>query len=173
MYLPAEDSTFFAQFLEKRFSKLKNKNISYLDMGTGSGILAETAKKSGIKNILAVDLDKESVDYVSKKGFKTLQSNLFSSPFLKNKKFDLITFNAPYLAEHEYDKEIDTTGGKTGDEVPLEFLKHSKHHLKKGGKIFLLISSNTPMEKIKEITPKIAAKKKLFFEQLFILELSD
>ena len=43
VYKPAEDSYFFSEFLKKFFSNLKNKNITYLDMGCGSGILSETA----------------------------------------------------------------------------------------------------------------------------------
>lgn len=170
MYPPKEDSIFFAEFLKKYLSKLKNKNISFLDMGTGSGILAETALSSGIplENILGADIDKESVDYVKKKKIKAAKSNLFSK--LKNQKFDIIVFNAPYLPEDEYDKKQDTTGGKHGDEIPLEFIKQAKKHLNKNGKIFLLISSHTPQNKIKKFKPKIITTKKIFFEELLILQ---
>tara|TARA_Y100000310_G_scaffold343792_1_gene453045 strand:- start:240 stop:776 length:537 start_codon:yes stop_codon:yes gene_type:complete len=176
IYKPSDDSFFFAQFLKKYFAKLKNKDISYLDMGTGSGILAETAEKSGIKNIFAVDIDKESVKHV-KKRFKTIQSNLFSKiPNSKSKKFDLITFNAPYLP---FDKrepkfsQLVTTGGKKGDEISIKFLKQAKKYLNKNGKIFLLISSLTPQNKIRKSHPIIAAQKKLFFEKLLILEMKN
>tara|TARA_Y100000310_G_scaffold325742_1_gene389708 strand:+ start:6059 stop:6643 length:585 start_codon:yes stop_codon:yes gene_type:complete len=171
MYKPSDDSFLFAQFLKDYLSKLKNKNISYLDMGTGSGILAETAKKSKVKNILAVDIDKETVDYVKQKGIKAIQSNLFSK-IPKTKKFGLITFNAPYLPKDKKEpKESQkaTTGGKKGDEISIKFLKQAKKHLTKDGKIFLLISSLTPQNKIKKFKPRIVKTKKMFFEQLLIL----
>lgn len=172
IYKPSDDSFFFAQFLKDYFLKLKNKNISYLDIGAGSGILAETAKKSGIKNILAVDINKESIDYIKQKNFKTIQSNLFSK-IPKSEKYDLITFNAPYLPEDKREpKESQkaTTGGKKGDEISVKFLKQAKTHLAKDGKVFLLISSLTPQDKIKKFKPKIIKTKKIFFEELKILQ---
>jgi len=171
MYPPSDDSYFFAEFLKKYFSNLKDKNISYLDMGSGSGILAETAKKAGIRDILATDINSQSVKHVKSLGIKAITSNLFSK-IPKSKKFDLITFNAPYLPESKYDKLPDTSGGKEGDEVSLKFLKQAKKHLNPNGKIFLLISSQTPIKKIKKFNPSIVAKKKLFFEQILILKFS-
>lgn len=171
IYLPAEDSIFFAEFLEIYFKK--NSVENFLDMGTGSGILSETASKFiRKKNIFAVDIDNESVEFVKKKGLNVLQSNLFSK-IPKSKKFDLITFNAPYLPEEKgepKDSMRATTGGKKGDEISLKFLKQAKMHLTKNGKIFLLVSSLTPLEKIKKFKPKVVADKKLFMEKLLILE---
>ncbi len=114
MYLPAEDSIFFSEFLENYFLKLPDKKISYLDMGCGSGILSEAAKQAKIKKILAVDIDNESVEFVKKKGTPVKISNLFSN--LKDENFDIITFNAPYLPEDKHDFQKDTTGGKNGDD---------------------------------------------------------
>lgn len=171
MYPPSQDSFFLAQFLENYISNLKNKNIKYLDMGTGSGILAQTAEKAGIsrKNITAADIDQEAITKVKNLGFKTIKSNLFQN--IKDS-YDLITFNAPYLPEHKHDKKPDTTGGKHGDETALEFLKQAKPHLNPDGKIFLLISSHTRQKEIKKHKPIVKKRKKLFFEELLILELS-
>lgn len=139
-------------------------------MGTGSGILAETAKNQNIKSILATDIDKESLEYVKNKKIKTKKSNLFSN--IKSK-FDIITFNAPYLPEHKHDKKQDTTGGKAGDEISINFIKQAKKHLRPKGKVFLLISSHTPQKNLKKFNPKIIATKQLFFEKLLILEFQN
>ena len=171
LYQPAEDSYFFADFLRKYFSKLKNKKISYLDMGAGSGILAEVASKFLNKeNILTVDINPEAVKQLEKIGFNAIQSNFFSKI---NKTFDIITFNAPYLPEDSRepkDSQLATTGGKRGDEVSLEFLAQAKKYLNKNAKIFLLISSLTPLDKIKKYGGKVVARKKVFMEELMILE---
>ena len=171
IYQPSDDSFFFAQFLKNYLSKIKNKNISYLDMGTGSGILAETAQQAGIKNILAADIDKKSVEHVRKKPLKAIQSNLFSKIPI-SKKYDLITFNTPYLPHDKREPKQSqkaTTGGKKGDEITVKFLKQAKKHLTKDGKIFLLISSLTPQERIRKFKPRIIKTKKIFFEELLIL----
>jgi release factor glutamine methyltransferase len=169
IYQPAEDSYFFVEFLEKYLQK--NKINSYLDMGTGSGILSETAAKFiDKKNILAVDINIEAVVLIKKKKFNSIKSDLFKK--IENK-YDLITFNAPYLPRdlrEPKSSQLITTGGKLGDEISLKFLKQAKNHLSKNGKIFLLISSLTPMDKIRKFKPKIVARKKLFMEELLILE---
>jgi len=179
IYTPSDDSFFLADFLEKYFSNLKNKNISYLDLGTGSGILSKTAIKSNIpkQNILASDINQQAVKYVrSKLKINTICSNLFEKI---NKRFDLITFNAPYLPDDIFSKKYEeeksklaTTGGKNGDEISLKFLKQAKKYLNKNGKIFLLVSSLTPLNKIKKFNPKFVAEKSIFFEKLLILEFS-
>lgn len=170
MYKPSDDSFFFAEFLTKLISKLKNKDLNFLDMGSGSGILALTALKRGIKNVLAVDINPETVIHLKKQLPSVVQSNLFSK--VKGK-FDIIVFNAPYLPrdkDEPKESQLETTGGKLGDEISLRFLKQAKKHINKSGKIYLLVSSLTPLERINKFKPKIVAKKKIWFEELLILE---
>ena len=171
IYQPAEDSYFFQDFLKKYLTK--NKISSYLDMGTGSGILAKTATKFlSKKNILAADINPEAIKLVKKEDLKAIKTNLFSK--IKDN-FDLIAFNAPYLPEDPREpksSQLATTGGKQGDEISVEFIKQAKKHLNKNGKIFLLISSLTPTNKIKKFKPKIVARKKIFMEEILILEIN-
>lgn len=171
IYEPSDDSYFFAEFL-KRYLK-KSKPQTYLDMGCGSGILAKTVSNFFKKeNILCVDINPSAVSANRLLGFKATRSNLFSK-IQKKKKFDLITFNAPYLPEEKIEPDsskLITTGGKRGDEISLKFLKQAKDHLTKDGRTLLLISSLTPMEKINKFKPKLVAKKKIFFEELRIYE---
>ncbi len=173
IYQPAEDSLFFSVTIKEYLKK--HKVVTYLDMGVGSGILAETVEKSGVKkqNILTADINPQAVKQIKKKGFKAIQTNLFNK-IPKTKKFDLITFNAPYLPRdprEPKDSQIATTGGKKGDEISLKFLSQAKEYLTPNGKILLLISSLTPQDKINEYNPKTLAKKKIFFEELLILEI--
>jgi len=175
IYAPAEDSYLFRDFLKKILSKSGNRDIQYLDMGTGSGILAETVAKFINKdNILAADTNPEAVKIARQKGLKAIKTNLFDK-IPKSKKFDIITFNAPYLPRDNREpkeSQLATTGGKRGDEISVKFLNQAKSYLKKGGKIFLLISSLTPQDKIQKFRTKIVARKKVFFEELQILEFS-
>ena len=173
VYEPSDDSYFFLSFLEKYLERQKNKNLSYLDMGTGSGILSEIALKYlNKKNILASDINQKAISLVKEKGFNVKRSNLFENI---HRKFDIITFNAPYLPEDKREPKdscVATTGGKSGDEISIEFLKQAQKHLKKDGKIFLLISSLTPQERIKKFNPRIVERKKVFTEDLLILKFS-
>ena len=90
-------------------------------------------------------------------------------------RFDLIIFNPPYLPEDFLEPEssrILTTGGKKGNEIINEFLKQAIHYLNKNGKIFLLVSSLSGEIDFLDYKKKILAKRKLFFEELIIWELS-
>jgi release factor glutamine methyltransferase len=169
IYEPAEDSYLFRDFLKKYFKK--NKVNSYLDMGTGSGILSEVALEFLDKSkILAADLNADAINLIRSKGILGVQTNLFKNI---NGKFDLITFNVPYLPfdkRESKSSQIATTGGKRGDEISLRFLKQAKKHLEKNGKIFLLISSLTPVDKLEKFGFKIVEKKHVFMEDLIILE---
>jgi release factor glutamine methyltransferase len=175
IYLPDEDSHFFVEVLSKRLKAKKNETA--LDMGSGSGIIAQTLIDLGVKkkNLTLVDLNSYAIIHLKKyyQESKVIKSNLFSK--VKGK-YDIITFNPPYLPANKYDKEIDTTGGKKGDEAILKFLKKLKKHLKDKGICFLLTSSLTPMAKIekqfKKLKVKKIATKKLFFEDLYIYKIT-
>jgi len=140
IYQPEQDSYMLAKEIEKYISQLKNKNIQILDMGSGSGIQAQTAIKSRIPkdNVLCADINPEAIKELKKQKLKTIKTNLFEK--IKNK-FDLIVFNPPYLPESKYDKLPDTTAGKKGYETITEFLKQAKAHLNKDGTILLLFSN--------------------------------
>lgn len=170
IYQPSDDSYFFADFLKKYFKA--HKINSYLDMGTGSGILAKTSTKFLSPNFIsAADINPDATKALQNEKFQTIHSDLF-----KNipDKFDLITFNAPYLPLDKREpksSQLATTGGKEGDEISIKFLKQAKQHLNPKGKILLLISSLTPIDKIKKLLSyKIVARKKIFMEELLILE---
>lgn len=166
IYEPAEDSYLIGEEL-KKFKKLK-----VLDMGSGSGYLAKVSLKNKC-DVLAADINKESVELCKQEGINAIQSNLFSKI---NEKFDLIVFNPPYLPEDKSepkDSKLMTTGGKKGHELIERFLKQSKDYLNKNGKILLLYSS------LSGDIPKIIKKhgfkstqlseKSLFFERLYIV----
>ena len=164
-------------------SSLKFHNISdihndfkILDMGSGSGIQAETCRALGFNNILVTDINQEAIKLLKNKGFKTKKSNLFSNLAKKNN-FNLIVFNPPYLPEDKNEPKesrISTTAGKKGYELIIKFLKQAKPYLYKQGIILLLISSLTNPKIIQKTAGelgydcKIINKKKLFFEELYV-----
>ena len=170
MYEPREDSCLLSSVLSA-YLKDKERSIKILDMGSGSGIQAETCRKNGFKNIFAADIDEQAILFLKKKKFKAVHSNLFSK--IKGK-FDLIVFNPPYLPEDKYDLEKDTTGGKKGYETIIKFLKQAKKHLNDNGTILLLFSSFSNPKIIKEEAKKLGyeikllAKKRMFFEELYV-----
>ncbi len=177
MYEPEEDS-----YMLQRQVKRIAKGI-VLDMGTGSGIQAETAAKSRkVTKVYAVDIDLESVyycqDVIKDNKITFLHSNLFQA-FKGNKrykgiKFDTIIFNAPYLP---YDEDIEDPalyGGKKGYELICKFFNEAERYIKPTTKILLVFSSHTGREKLekfllkKKFKFKELEKKHIFFEDIFV-----
>jgi release factor glutamine methyltransferase len=175
IYQSAEDS-YLLENAVKDYLKDKDKNIKILDMGSGSGIQAQTCKNLGFKHILCADISQEAVNQLKKQGFRAVKTYLFLDINPKTK-FDLIIFNPPYLPEHKYDKEKDTTGGKKGYETIIDFLEQAKSHLNKDASILLLFSSLSQpriiINKAKDYlgyNMKLLSSKNLFFEELFVYE---
>ncbi len=176
IYDPSNDSFLLSKILEEKIPSLlkKNKNLKFLEIGSGSGIHLQTILKKGIKkdNIFSSDINHEAVKQCEKLGFNCVKSDLFKE--IKGS-YDLIIFNPPYLPEEKKepkDSRLITTGGKKGSEIINEFLKQSKKHLEKDGKIFLLVSNLTKRIDFLNYNKKIIGKENLFFEKLFVWELS-
>jgi len=149
----------------------KEKGQSALDIGTGSGYLARVLS-TNFSLVIATDID-----------FNSLKSQKSKFPFIiccnaadaLRHEFDLIVCNMPYLpSEQVSDKTTD--GGKEGMEVPLRIIESSKNCLRSGGKILFLTSTLANYQKLLEKTKKlglnvkIVARKKLFFEELLLVE---
>lgn len=177
IYPPSEDSFLLSEEVEKYIFNLKEKKIKILDMGSGSGIQAMTAIKTGApkKYVLCADIDEEAVNLLKKQKLNAILSDLFEKV---EDKFNLIIFNAPYLPEDKYDKQADTTAGKQGNEIIIKFLAQAKSHLEKDGVILLLFSSISKPRTILKEAKKLDYKSKLLttksvgmMETLFVYKL--
>lgn len=178
IYEPSDDS-YLLQSVLKSFLKNKKKTINILDMGSGSGIQAQTALDKGFKNTLAVDINPLAVENLIGKQINAVKSNLFSK--IKQHKFDLIIFNAPYLPEDKREPKesrLATTAGKKGYEIINKFLKQASNHLKPKASILLLFSSlSKPKIILKHAKDlgynyQLLEKQKISFEELYVYEFS-
>lgn len=164
-YPPAEDT----YFLE---DNLVNEKGNYaLDIGTGSGYLTRTLSKNFFQ-VIATDIDFNSLSNQNKKVKNRVCCNAADA---LNCKFDLIVCNMPYLQSDEItDRRVD--GGKEGVVVPLKIIKSAVRCLNDSGKMLFVSSSLANYEKLIDeskklgLDLKITARKKLFFEELIIIE---
>ena len=176
IYQPAEDSFLMSDSLKKIIPDLLkyNPRLKFLEIGCGSGIQLQTVLESGIKkeNIFGADVNAEAVNHCKKLGFNCVYSNLFLN--IKGN-YDLIIFNPPYLPDEKREpksSKLATTGGRKGGEIINRFLKQAKEHLAPTGKIILLTSSLTKGINFLDYNKKSIAEKNLFFEKLYIWEVS-
>lgn len=152
------------------FCKILNiKKGQYVwDIGTGTGLIALTAKKKGARYVLATDLNPDAVKN-AKENSKLLglkidvrQADVFGSI---NKKVDIITFNPPFTDQSAKQKHEISFWDK--DHKTLrKFFSDIKNHLKPDGKALIAWSSFGDTKKLKKIAKefnlslKEVAKKK-------------
>ncbi len=172
IYEPREDSFLILKEV-KRYTRGK-----VLDMGTGSGVLAIAASEQA-DSVVGADINKKALDYARKKAanidnIKFIHSDLFSK--VKNK-FDLIIFNPPYLPERKEEPKwlrTQISGGKKGYEILEKFFSQVSDYLTPNGKILVLFSTLTKVDKIHEILENYAfhyqklAEESFDFETLFV-----
>ena len=175
LYEPGSDSNLI---VDQVALNVKN-GMKALDMGTGSGVIVEALlKETG--DVTGSDVNPYAVDYCSKKYPKArfIQSNLFEN--VKGK-FDVITFNPPYLPEdkrEDLETALMTTGAPEGHELLLKFMKQARKHLTPKGFIITLFSTLTKPDVVFKKTQEmgyeheVLSTKKLFFEELYCVRFS-
>jgi len=175
-YYPREDSELLAEAIEN----LDIRGKKCLDMGCGAGLLAIIMAKQGAI-ATAADINLDSVQAtrtnaaVNDAEVYAVFSDLFSNVA---ETFDFIVFNPPYLPGEEKEKnELTYYGGKSGREVIKNFLATAKKFFKRNGKIFLLISTVTGEEEVKQIAIENGysvtdiTRKRVPWEELIILQM--
>lgn len=137
VYKGSTDTELFCRIL-----KIK-KDQDVWDIGTGTGLIALTAKQKGARYVLATDLNPDAVKN-TKLNSKLLglnidvrQADIFG--FIK-KKVDIITFNPPYTDQKIEQKHQISFWDKDHASVRGFFLNLRKH-LKPKGKAFIAWSS--------------------------------
>ena len=178
VYIPAEDSYLLADNLEIKSGQ------SVLEIGTGSGIVAMYASKL-TDDITVTDINFDAC-LLAEKNFKDngienieiLFGNLFEP--VKNRKFDVILFNTPYLPTED-DEVLDDTinyafdGGLNGRKVIDLFLNEVGDHLNDGGIVQMIQSSlsgnEETLEKLDHLgfIAEIAASEHFFFEDITLI----
>ena len=110
-----------------------------------------------------------------KRDYNTTNSICCNGADVINHQFDLIVCNMPYLNTDNV-SDIRTDGGKNGLEIPMKIIDSSKSCVKSGGKFIYVTSSLSDFKKLISYTKlagfdvSILAKKKLFFEELILIQ---
>jgi len=164
-YPPSEDTFFLADYIKNE------KGESALDIGTGSGYLASILEKS-FSIVVGTDL---VFNVLKKQEYFTTNNVCCNGADAINQQFDLVICNMPYLNTSEV-LDVRTDGGKDGLEIPIKIIDSAKSRIKPGGKFIYITSSLSDFKKLISYTKlegfsvSIIAKKKLFFEELILVE---
>ena len=178
VYVPAEDSYLLADNLEIE------KGQSVLEIGTGSGVVAMYASRLTDRitvtdiNFDACELARKNFEENNIENIEILFGNLFEP--VKNRKFDVILFNTPYLPTEEGEVLEDTInyafdGGLNGRKVIDMFLNEVGNHLNEGGTVQLIQSSlsgnDETLTRLDELgfIAEIKASEHFFFEDITLI----
>lgn len=164
-YQPAEDTIFFADNIKKEQGK------AALDLGTGSGLLANLLSKS-FEFVVATDINLIAL----KKAHEIVENCVCcNAADALSFDFDLVVCNLPYLPSDNVD-DVSVDGLKEGIEIPVNIIRSSYNVIRMGGKLIYMTSSLANYLELIKICEnlgfcaKILAKKKLFFEELILIE---
>ena len=164
-YPPSEDTFFLADHIQNESGE------SALDIGTGSGYLASILERS-FSLVVGTDL---IFNVLRQREYFTTNNVCCNGADAINQQFDLVICNMPYLNTDEV-SDVRTDGGKDGLEIPIKIIDSAKSRIKPGGKFIYVTSSLSNFKKLISYTKlqgfnvNILAKKKLFFEELILVE---
>ncbi len=165
-YPPSEDTFFIA-------NNIKNEKGNYaLDIGSGSGYLTKLLCKN-FSLVVGTDINCKVLQHQT--SYKTKNLICCNGSDALKIKFDFIVCNLPYLATDEI-MDIATDGGGEGFEIPKKIFDSVISNMAENGKFIFVTSSLSNYQKLIDYAQKlglktqIMAKKKLFFEQLILVE---
>ncbi|WP_058366585.1 HemK2/MTQ2 family protein methyltransferase [Haloparvum sedimenti] len=175
VYQPAEDSGLLAE------AALERAAGRTLEVGTGSGWVAERVDTETDCEVVASDLNPHACREARDRGLSVVRADLLS-PFADDS-FETVLFNPPYLPtdpDNEWSDwmEAALSGGETGRELIEPFLADVGRVLQPGGRVLLLVSSLTGYEEVLALAEAAgfdhekAVEESFPFETLTVLELT-
>lgn len=176
VYQPAEDSGLLAQAaVEYPVSG------SVLEVGTGSGWVAQQVGEKTDARALGSDINPHACRQARERGVETIRGNLLA-PF-RDGAFDAVLFNPPYLPtdpDNEWSDWMEhaLSGGESGRELIDPFLDGVGRVLTPDGVVFLLVSSLTGYEEVvaraeaNGFSAEVAVQESYPFETLTVLALT-
>lgn len=178
VYQPAEDSRLLADAVVADREEASGDLI--LEVGTGSGYVAERVAEQTDARVLGSDLNPHACEQARARGVETMRADLLT-PF-RDGVFDAVLFNPPYLPTDPDDEqddwmEVALSGGEDGRRVVEPFLEAVGRALAPDGAVYLLVSSLAGVEEVVELAENagfsaVALRDDSFpFETLTILKL--
>ena len=178
VYIPSDDTFLLAENLEIK------KGQSVLEIGTGSGLVSMYASLL-TDDVTATDINYNALE-LAEKNFKLNNISTIKLEFgdlfepVKDKKFDVILFNTPYLPTDSDDIINDDLnyafdGGLDGRKVIDRFINEVSNHLNDKGIVQIIQSSLSDNNRTLDMfdrngfVAEIAESEKFFFEEIVLI----
>ena len=178
VYIPSDDTFLLAENLEIK------EGQSVLEIGTGSGLVSMYASLL-TDDVTATDINYNALE-LAEKNFKLNNINTIKLEFgdlfepVKDKKFDVILFNTPYLptdSDDIIDDDLNYAfdGGLDGRKVIDRFINQVSNHLNDKGIVQIIQSSLSDNDRTLDMfdrngfVAEIAESEKFFFEEIVLI----
>jgi release factor glutamine methyltransferase len=176
VYGAAEDS----RLLAEATVEVVEPDWRVLEVGTGSGYVAERVATDTGADVVATDVNPRSCELASERGLAVVRADLVTS--FADGAFDAVLFNPPYLPTPEegpWDDwmEVALSGGEDGRAVVAPFLATVGRVLAPGGVALLLVSSLTDLDAVEALADdaglatETVAEASFPYERLVVLAL--
>ena len=176
VYQPAEDS----KLLADTAVDYAEADDWVLDMGTGSGYVAHRFIDETDARVVGSDVNPNACRQARENGVPVVRSDQLTA--FRESVFGVVVFNPPYLPtdpEREWNDWMEKalSGGESGREVIEPFLDDLRRVLAPDGDAFLLVSSLTGIDDVRDyarasgLTTMVAAEEPQPYERLVILHL--
>ncbi len=176
VYQPAEDS----KLLADTALDYAEDGDWVLDAGTGSGYIAHRLGTETAASVVGADINPNACRQAHEAGVPVVRADQLS-PF-RDSAFDVVVFNPPYLPtdpETEWNDWMEKalSGGETGREIIEPFLDDLRRVLTPDGDAFLLVSSLTGIDAVRDyartagLTTMEVAEEPQPYERLVVLHL--
>ncbi|MHA1665041.1 MAG: HemK2/MTQ2 family protein methyltransferase [Candidatus Njordarchaeales archaeon] len=176
VYPPSEDTFLLIDSLIENVKPGR----SFLELGTGTGIIALIMAKLGL-NVIATDINIKAIECARKNAqlnkipIELRRGDLFEP--VRNLRFDYIAFNPPYLPSDSafdsrlpLDEKLALIGGYIGNEIIMKFLKNVRSFLNPFGEAFLVFSSLSNFNDIQKVGNNLGLRISVIKEQSFMFE---
>ena len=178
VYIPSDDTFLLAENLEIK------EGQSVLEIGTGSGLVSMYASLL-TDDVTATDINFNALE-LAEKNFKLNNIDTIKLEFgdmfepVKDKKFDVILFNTPYLptdSDDIIDDDLNYAfdGGLNGRKVIDRFIEEVSNHLNDKGIVQIIQSSLSDNDRTLDMfdrngfVAEIAESEKFFFEEIVLI----
>ncbi len=170
-YPPSEDTFFLADYIGRA-----PRGLAALDVGSGSGYITRLLRDS-FGFVVGTDINCRVLRNQSG-AYRTENLVCCSGSDAIRAEFDLAVCNPPYLATDSVTFES-TDGGPGGLEVPARILDSVFRNVRPGGRFAIVTSTLSDYDGLMGhavragfADARIVARKKLFFEELLLVECS-
>ena len=178
VYIPSDDTFLLAENLEIK------EGMSVLEIGTGSGLVSMYASLL-TDDVTATDINYNALE-LAEKNFKLNNIDTVKLEFgdmfepVKDKKFDVILFNTPYLptdSDDVIDDDLNYAfdGGLNGRKVIDRFINEVSNHLNDKGIVQMIQSSLSDNDRTLDMfdrngcVAEIAESEQFFFEEIVLI----